>query len=140
VKTWLRRIGGAVGLGLVWAAVWAAAGALIGILDPSGAVQDLWLGPAVGMYPGFVGGVMFSAVLGIACRRRLAELSLSKVVACGGIAGLLVGALPFAINKPPSETPLWLVGVVVIGSMTLVGAVSAAVSLALARRAGAERR
>ncbi|MGH7724099.1 MAG: hypothetical protein ACREOU_01585 [Candidatus Eiseniibacteriota bacterium] len=54
------------------------------------------------------------------------------------MAGLLVGVLPFVINEPTNEAALWLVGVVVIGSMTLLGAASAAGSLALARtmRAG----
>jgi hypothetical protein len=141
LKQWLRQIRGAVGMGLIWAAVWAAVGALIGIVDSGGSMNELWLGPAIGMYPGFLGGVMFSAVLGIvANRRRLDTLSLSKVVASGGMAGLLVGVLPFAINRPTSEAPLWLVGVVVIGSMTLLSAVSAAGSLALARRARSERR
>jgi len=141
VKEWPRRILGAVGLGLIWAAAWAAVGALTGIVDPSGSIDELWLGPEIGLYPGFLGGVMFSAMLGIAAgRRRLDALSLSEVVAYGGMAGLLVGVLPFVINEPPSEAPLWLVGIVVIGSMTLLGAVSAAGSLALARRARGERR
>ena len=141
MKEWLRRISAVVGMGLIWAAVWAAVGALLRMVNPSGSVDELWLGPAIGMYTGFLAGVIFAAVLGIAAsRRRLDEWSLSKGVACGGMAGLLVGALPFAINKPASETPLWLMGVVVIGSMTLLGAVSAAGSLALARRARAEMR
>ncbi len=128
-------------MGLIWAAVWAAVGALIGIADPSGSMDGLWLGPPIGMYPGFLGGVMFSAVLGIAAsRRRLDEVSLPKVLACGGMAGLVIGALPFAINKPTSEAPLWLVGLVVIGSMTLLSAVSATGSLALARRTRAGKR
>lgn len=138
---WLTRIAGAVGIGLVWGAVWAAVGALIGIVDPRGSMGELWLGPAVGMYPGFLGGVLFSAVLWVAASRcRLDRLSISKVAACGGVAGLLVGVLPFAINQPTSEAPLWLVGVVVIGSMTFLSAVSAVGSLALARRARAGSR
>jgi hypothetical protein len=128
-------------MGLIWAAVWAAVGALIGIVDPSGTMDQLWLGPTIGTQPGFLGGVMFSALLGIAAGRRgLNEMSFSRVVPCGGMAGLLVGVLPFAINKPSSEAPLWLVGVVVIGSMSLLSAVSAAGSLALARRMSAVRR
>ncbi len=100
-------------------------------------MDDLWLGPAIGMQPGLLGGATFSVVLGIAAsRRRLDELSLSKVVACGGVAGLLVGALPFAINKPPGEAALWLVGVVVMGSMTLLGAASAAAELIARKPSG----
>ena len=141
MKGWLRPIFGAVGMGLIWAAIWAAAGALIGNVDLSGSLDQLWVGPEIGVHPGFVAGVVFSAVLGIAARpRRFDELSLSMVVACGGMVGLLLGVLPLAINEPPGESPLWLVAGVVIGSMTLMSAVSAAGSLALARRARTGRR
>lgn len=134
MKEYLGRIGYAVGVGLIWAAAWATVGTVMGIVDSDGAVNELWLGPAIGFYPGFLGGLIFSVVLGIAeGRRRLHEASLPKVIACGGVAGLVVGMLPFAINKPRSDSALWLVGVVVVGSMTLLGAVSAAGSLAAAR-------
>ena len=134
MNKWLGGIRGAVGMGLIWAAVWAAAGALTRLLDPNRSMDDLWVGPAVGAYPGLVGGLVCSAVIGItAPGRRLAELSASRVAAAGGMAGLLLGLLPLTINEPPSESPLWLVGAVVIGSLTLLGAVTAAGSLALAR-------
>jgi hypothetical protein len=141
VKEWLRLISGAVGMGLLWAAVWAAAGALFGIVYPSGSLDELWVGPVIGAHPGFMGGAVFSAVLGIAARpRRFDELSLSTVVVCGGMVGLLLGVVPLAINKPPDESPLWLMAAVVIGSITLMRSVSAAGSLALAKRARAKRR
>lgn len=141
MKQWLRWIGGAVLMGVIWAAVWTAVGAIVGGFDPNGRRDEVWLGPAIGMQPGFLGGVICSVLIAIvANRRRLAELSILKVVACGGAAGLLVGLLPFAINKPPGEVALWLVAAVVIGSMTVLGAVSAAGSLALARTARAARR
>ena len=141
MKEWLTRMLGAVGIGVTWAVVWAAAGALLGIVAPSVAMDQLWLGPAIGVFPGFVGGVAFSALLTVAAGgRRLDELSLPNVVAIGGAAGLLVGMLPFIINKPSSEAALWLVAVVVMGSMTVLGAVSAAGSLALARKLSAVTR
>jgi hypothetical protein len=134
VTTWLRVIAAVVGMGLIWAAVWAAAGALIGIVDPRGSLEELWVGPAIGMHPGFVGGVAFAAVLGITARpRRFADLTVPTVVAHGGAVGLLLGLLPFGINKLPGATPLWLVAAVVICSMTLMSVVSAAGSLALAK-------
>jgi hypothetical protein len=135
MKPWLRRIRGAVAMGLTWAAVWAPVGVLIGmIVDPDGSMDEMWV--AVGAYPGFLGGVVFSAVLGIAARRRrFDELSLSRVGAWGAVAGLLVGALPFAVGESTSKLPLWLLGVVTIGSITLLSGVSAAGSLALARMA-----
>jgi len=141
VKEWLILIFKAAGAGLIWAAVWAAVGALIRIMDPSGTLNELWVGPPIGVLPGFVGGVVFFAVLGIAMRpRKFDELSLSTVVACGAMVGLLLGVLPLVINQPPGESPLWLVAAVVIGSMTLMSALSAAGSLALARGAKVKRR
>jgi hypothetical protein len=125
-------------MGLTWAVVWGPVGVLIGmIVDPDGSMDEMWV--AVGAYPGFLGGVVFSAVLGIAARRRrIDELSLSRVAAWGAAAGLLVGALPFAVGTASGELPLWLLGGVVVGSITLLSGVSAAGSLALARMA--ERR
>jgi hypothetical protein len=135
MKKWLRRIRGAVGMGLTWALVWAPAAVLIGFLmDPDGSMDEMWV--AIGAYPGFLGGVVFSAVLAIAARRRrLEDLSLSRVALWGGAAGLLVGVLPFTIGESTSEIPLWLLATVVIGTITLLSAVSAAGSLALARMA-----
>ena len=138
MPSWLRRVRAAVLMGLTWAVVWAPVAVLIGmIVDPDGSMDEMWV--AIGAYPGFLGGVVFSAVLGIAeRRRRLGTLSLARVGAWGAVAGLLVGALPFAVGTSTSELPLWLLGGVVVASITLLSGVSAAGSLALARRA--ERR
>ena len=137
VKEWLRRIRGAIGMGLTWALAWAPVGLLIMlIVDPSDSMDEPWL--LVGAYPGFIGGVLFSAVLAIAeGRRRFDELSLSRVGAWGAAAGLLLGLLPFALLAAgaPTELPLWLLGVVIIGPITLLSAGSALGTLALARRA-----
>lgn len=133
MTTWLRRIRGAVLLGLTWAVVWALAAVLIGlIVDADGSMDEMWL--AIGAYPGFLGGVAFAAVLGIVGRRRrFDELSMPRFAAWGAAAGLLVGALPFVLGDPTSEIPVWLMALVVIGSITVLSAVSAAGSLALAR-------
>ena len=126
LKKWLRRILGAVGMSLTWAAGWGIVGVLIGMfVDPDGSMDEMWV--AVGAYPGFLGGVVFSAVLGIAeGRRRFDELSLSRFGAWGAVAGLLVGVLPFALvveMAASTEYPLWLLGVVVVGPTTLLSAV-----------------
>ena len=96
MKLLMRRVRGALLMGLVWALIWAPAAVLIGlIIDPDGSMDEMW--PAIGAYPGFIGGVAFSVVLGIAARhRRFEELSLGKVAAWGALAGLLVGSIPFA--------------------------------------------
>lgn len=138
MKKWLRRIRGAVGMGLLWALLWAPVGVLAGmIVDPDGSMDEMWL--AIGAYPGFLGGVIFSVVLGIvAGRRRFEELSIARFAAWGAAAGLMVGALPFALGGSATGGPQALLGAAVIGSITVMSAASAAGSLALARRA--ERR
>ena len=135
MKMWLGRIGGAVLIGLTWAVVWAPVAVLIGlIVDPDGSMDEMWV--AIGAYPGFLCGVLFSAVLGIAeGGRGFDELSLSRVGAWGAVAGLLVGVLPFLIGESTSELPPWLLGVVVVGSITLLSTVSAVGSALLPRYA-----
>ncbi len=131
---WLRRIRGAVGMGLIWAVAWAPLGLLIGaIVDPDGAMDEPWI--MVGTLPGFIGGVIFSVVLGIAARsRRFDQLSIPRFGAWGALAGLLVGMLPFVLGSPNPGLPTWL-PLVVVGSITGMSAVSAAGSLVLARMA-----
>ena len=139
MKKWLRRIRGAVLMGLTWALAWLPVGLLIGmILDPDGAMDEPWV--LVGTLPGFLAGVVFSAVLGIAAaRRKLDELSVAKVGGWGAVAGLLIGSLPFVLgDQGPDAKRVWLLPVVVISSITLLSAVSAAGSLVLARKS--ERR
>ena len=86
MKKWLRRIRGAVGMGLTWAVGWALFGVLIGVTSVllPGLPWDLFFEvfdaplPALAI-PGFVGGALFSTVLGIAGRRRrFDELSLPR--------------------------------------------------------------
>jgi hypothetical protein len=132
---WLRRIRGAVGMGLTWALVWGPVAVLIGMaVDPDGSMDEMWV--AIGAYPGFLGGVVFSAVLAIAARHRgLDDLPLSRVALWGAAAGLLVGTLPFLIGDPASDRPVWVLAAIVISAITLLSAASAAGSLALARMA-----
>jgi hypothetical protein len=151
MRKWLRRIRGAVGMGLTWAVGWAVAGVLIGLTskllpglpwDSFFKVFDAPL-PALAI-PGFVGGALFSAVLGIAARRRrFHELSLPRFAAWGALGGVLLSLVPgalFALGlaTPGPDVDLWRLTAVIVGPFTLLSALSAAGSLMLARRA--ERR
>jgi hypothetical protein len=132
---WLQRIRGALLMGLIWALAWMPVGLLIGmILDPDGRMDEPWI--AVGTLPGFLAGVMFSVVLGIAARRRrLDELSVAKFGGLGALAGFVIGSLPLVLGDQDGRTGnLWLLPVVVVTSITLLSAASAAASLVLARK------
>ena len=136
MKRWLRRIRGAVGMGLAWAAVWGGVGALIEVvtmvLGISSAIAVLELAAAFAIM-GFIGGAAFSVVLGIAeGRRRFDEMSLSRFAGWGAVGGLLMMALVLAVSASAVTLPFVLVAGVV---GALMGAGSAAGSLALARRA-----
>lgn len=137
MKTWLRRIRAAVGMGLTWAIGWALVGFGIEEIhnvwpNPLGSLVDIW--PAALAYPAFFGGLFFSTVLGIAGRRRrFDELSLPRVAAWGALGGLVLGLFPAAL------VPMGAVSVaeaaVVVGTVTLLTAFSASGTLMLARKA-----
>ena len=129
---WLRRARGALVMGVMWAVMWAPLGVLLGmIVDRDGRMDEPWI--LVGALPGFVGGVVFSLVLAIAARRRrFHELSLPRFATWGALAGLVVGVLPLMLGTLSPEVPRWL-PVAFVVAVTLLCAVSAAGSLALAR-------
>jgi hypothetical protein len=148
MKKWLRRIRGAVGMGLTWAVGWALGGLLIGVTSKllPGLPWDLFFEffdaplPALAI-PGFVGGVLFSMVLGIAGqRRRFDELSLPRFTAWGAVGGLLLSLAPAAVvavglgSSEGSKYDLWQITAAISGPFILFSALSAAGSLTLARR------
>ena len=137
---WLRRVRGALGLALTWAVGGALVGFGIELIhnvwpNPLGAMADIW--PAVLAYPAFFGGLAFSAILGIAGRRRrFDELSLPWFAAFGAVGGVLVSLLPGALvglGLATPNVPWWEITAALIGPLTLGGAAAAAGTLALAR-------
>lgn len=149
MQPWLKRIRGAVGMGVTWAAGWAIVGLLIGLSSllfpalPWDAFFDVFDAPLPALaVPGFVGGALFSVVLGIAGRhRRFDELSLPRFAAWGALGGLLLTVVPatmvaLGLATVSSEgMGLWPLTAVIGAPFTLLSAGSAAGSLALARRA-----
>jgi len=71
MKKWLRRIRGAIGMGLAWAAAWGGAGTImmLGFLLVTGSRPDAPFPLMFGAF-GFVAGVIFSGVLGLVEGRR----------------------------------------------------------------------
>ncbi|MBT8335120.1 MAG: hypothetical protein KJO11_00860 [Gemmatimonadetes bacterium] len=142
MKNLLRRIRGALGMGLAWAAVGFLAGMGLELIhniwpNPILAEVDIW--PAALAYPGFVGGIAFSAVLGIAGRRRrFDELSLTRFAVWGALGGALVSLVPAAMVALGLATPnesIVRITLALLGPFSIGGAVAAAGTLALARRA-----
>ena len=147
MKRWLRRIRGAIGMGLTWAAGWALVGVSIGVASillpglPWDAFFEIFDAPLPALaVPGFFGGVFFSAVLGIAGRRRrFSELSLPRFAAWGALGGLLLGLFPATLVAVGLATfngsipGLWQFTAVISGPLMLLSAASASGSLMLAR-------
>ncbi len=139
MSKWLRRIRGAIGMGLAWAIAWFGAGMvmLLGLLLVTGSTgADVPYPLGFGAF-GFVAGVTFSGVLGIVeGRRRFDQMSLPRFAAWGAAGGFLLSAI-FVTVVALAEDPAFVKNLVVLGPVFAVaGAGSAAGALALARRAG----
>ena len=147
MKKWLKRIRGAVGMGLTWAVSWSAIGALVAVLPgtmPAGfPILEFVVGFAAQYAAlGFVGGATFSVVLGVTeGRHRLDQMSLPRFAVWGAFGGLMMWAVSDTIGHSMMSF-LGSVGVPGLswveaisgGIIVLLGAGSAAGSLALARR------
>ena len=146
---WLRRLRGTLGMGFTWAVVWAVSGLLIGVASiilpalPWRTFFDVFDAPLPALaVPGFVAGVFFSAVLGIAGRRRrFSELSLPRFAAWGALGGLLLTLFPFALvvaglaSRDGSTVGTGQILAVITPLFVLLSAASASVTLLIARAA-----
>ena len=141
MRHWMRRLRGALGMGLTWGAVGFLLGGLIELIwnlwpaFPLGPMVDIW--PAALAYPGFLGGAAFSVVLAVAGRRRrFEELSIPRFAAWGAIGGVLVSLIPAAMvaaGLASTSIPVWQITASLAVPFALGGAVAASGSLALAR-------
>lgn len=83
---------------------------------------------------GFIGGTIFSAVLGLAeRRRRFDQLSLPRFVAWGALGALVLGEMAAMAGILGAGASM--LGPVMAGASALLGSVSAAGTLAIARSA-----
>ena len=137
-----KRIRAAIRMGLIWAAAWAPLGLLIGLVvggnsyAPDAFPADDWIVPMTGL--GFLGGAMFSALLRVASRRRtFGEIGHARVGAWGAVGGVWLGALAVAFwQLDAGFGPVhWPGAALVVSSASLMSALSATGSLALARLA-----
>jgi hypothetical protein len=137
MKQWLRRIRGAIGMGLTWGAAWGVAGnvVMLGFLLKTGSRPDAPFPIIFGAF-GFLAGVIFSGVLGLVeGRRRFDQMSLPRFAAWGAAGGFVLSAT-FVLAVSLAGDPAFLWNLVVVGPLFAAAAAgSAAGSLALARRA-----
>lgn len=130
MRNWLRRLRGAIGLGLTWAIAWFAAGmALLLVVGPDAADVPFPLG--FGMF-GFLSGALFSGVVSLfEGRRRLDQLSIPRFGAWGAVGGLLLsgGFVATVALVDGTILPLFVLAPV----FAVAGGASAAGTLALAR-------
>jgi hypothetical protein len=135
----LRRLRAAIVMGVLWALIWGPAAILLGtlVIDPDNSMDEMWV--MIGAIPGFLTGVIFSAVLGIAARERpLEALSTARVGGWGALAGVVIGVLPFLLGDTSGGALTWVTATTIVASITLLSAVSAAGSLLIAKQ-GAQR-
>lgn len=146
---WARRLRGALGTGLVWAAGWAIAGIGIGVTSllpwhPFERFLQVMDAPLPAMaIPGFVAGLFFSGVMGLAARRiRFKDLTTGQFVAWGAVGGALLVLFPFllvAIGLASTEGSAHSAGSIISAIAPVfvaLSSASAAGSLLIARRAG----
>ena len=127
MKKWLRRIRAAIGIGLTWAAAWFGAGLMLLLVVGVGAADVPF--PLFFGLLGFLAGATFSAILGIlGGKRKFADMSLPRFAGWGALGGLLLSGVVVWAAGPAGEF-------LVLGPVfALAGAISAAGTLALARR------
>lgn len=143
MKSWLRRLRGVIGMGITWAAGWALMGILMipaSRLVPGQFFQVFDAPPPALAVPGFVGGVLFALVVGIAGkRRRFSELSLPTFTAWGAVGGVLLSLVPVLLvgagvaSVSEGAPSPWRLTAIVGLPFTLMAAASAAATLLAAR-------
>ena len=128
VQSWLRRIRGAIGMGLAWGVAWGAVGSVPRWLFGFNTDAPL---PLIFGVLGFLAGVAFFGLLMLTERHRsFDELSVPRFAGWGTLSGLLLSAV-FA----KAASLAWGDVLVIAPTFAAACAVCATGSLVLARRA-----
>lgn len=115
-------------------------GGLMEIVDPHGEILDVW--PTAMAIPGFIGGVVFSALLRIAEGRcSFDEVSLARSATWGGVTGLVlavaaVTGVASLISRVISDVALGLATAFGAGNDELRGPAAIGITTALGGVAG----
>jgi len=133
MKKWLSGGRGAVAMILTWTLGWGLGfGGLMELYDPDGRIGDVW--PTALAIPGFIGGIVFSALLRLSeGRRRFDEVSLSRFVTWGAVTGLVLGVLTIPAKVGDvSPGAAGMLGIAIV--LSTVAAIGSAVLFRLASR------
>jgi hypothetical protein len=142
MKKWLSGIRGTVAMILTWTVGWGLGfgGLIEAFVDPSGAIVDIWF--TMMAIPGFVGGVVFSALLRLAeGRRSFDEVPLARMATWGVVTGLVLGgslAVASRVATVLSLAPAALIGI--MAALGMVAALGSAGFFRLAARGGSRSR
>ena len=125
---WLRRVRGAIGMGFAWGAAWSFAGSVPRWVFGFNADAPF---PLIFGVLGFIGGVIFSALLALTeGRRNFDQMTLPRFAAWGAVSGVLLSAVFTRIASLGARDVL-----VIAPLFAVACALCASGSLALARRA-----
>ncbi len=116
-------------LGLIWAIAWGPIAIVVGVtvIDPDNSMDEMWF--AIGAYPGFLCGIVFRALLGIAkASLKMQGLRFLSVAAMGAVAGFLVSLFPVVATSASSD-PLTLSNrLAIMGSIVALSTLSAVIT------------
>lgn len=146
---WLRRLRGALGIGITWAVGWAITGIGIGVTSlftpflPWDVFFDVFDAPLPALaVPGFFGGVLYAMIVGIAGRRQhFEDLTMARVARWGALGGFLLSCMPSVLmalglaTANPEHLPSLPLPLLLGPPFALLGAASAAATFRIARRA-----
>jgi len=126
---WMRRIRGAIGIGVTWAAAWALVGSVPRWLFGFNTDAPF---PIIFGVLGFIAGVIFSGLLMLTeGRRGFDQMTLPRFAAWGAVGGFLLSAI---FTRAASLG--WADALAIAPTFAVASAICASGSLALARRAG----
>ncbi len=127
MQKWLRRLRGAIGMGVTWGVAWSGAGFALAVITRFRADAPF---PIIFGALGFLSGVIFSIVLTLSeGRRRFEQMSLPRFAVGGAAGGFLLSAWFVKAASLGAGDAL-----IVVPSFALASAACAAGTLALARR------
>jgi len=140
----LRRLRGIMGTAAFWGLIWLPIGVVLELLlarQPTDVLPPPFL-VMIGVFTGWgaVSGASFAVVLAIAERNHaLADLSLLRVGVWGAVGCVLLPALLIALDLHHTSSPSigydWGYAGSLLAVCGVLGAICAAVTLTLARRA-----